>query len=283
MPRQLPHRPPPPSAVAKHSSKKPFSKAVIAAVAVIAVVAIAVGAFVLSRPSTTEDSNSDEPSATTPAETKDFNGTVTIDRSDSENEIQSSMRITAKDDKMTVDIEDILNGSSVIDKNRSYTATIAERSETETAYVFKLKDAKTDNGDELYASNYCDDVQFTLYIPKGMKGQKPEGFFGATVRYKDANNDGKYYFHTSDLKSLPFMQFNADGKGTFFEINGYGLENTDDVSKIDPTSEDYDKDFGSSNVDADKETFKWEKRDNKLHCTWEEEGSYNNFDITVTD
>ena len=253
----------PPSAATKPSGKKSFPKAIIAAVAAIAAIAIVAFAAV----------NFLAP--------KGFNGTVTVTEYYGESSV-GSIRTTVKDDSVTV--ENLYSDGEVNDAV-SYSATIAERSETENTYIFALKDAKWMNGDRFLASGDWDsgDNKLTLFIPKGLKSQNPEGYFGATLL--NMAKDGTYGFATNDLCSPKLMEFDSSGTGRSFLAIGLHMDSAEEASKIDPTSDAYDEGYGSPDTIAKSEdSFSWEKNEDAVHVTWEDSSaSYDAVDISVTE
>ena len=252
---------PPPSAVAKHSGKKPFQKVVVAAIVAVVVVALVSFAAVnLLAP-------------------KDFNGTVTVVKQGGESK-GGSFRATIKDDNVIVEN---LDSEGEVDNTMSFDATIAARSETENTYIFTLKDAKWMTGDELIGNGDWDsgDNKLTLFIPKGLKSQNPEGFFGVTML--NMLKDGRYGFATNGYGGMNLMKFDPNGAGKSLGVAAY-MNSTEEISKIDPTSDTYDEEYGSPDTGKIEDSFAWEKREDGVHVTWDDPSTfYDAVDISVTE
>ena len=274
-------RAPPPSAVTKPSGKKPFPKAIIAVAAVVAAIAAVVGALVLLNPSANKSSNETASSDAPATAPKDFNGTVVFTKFHSVRDESEAIRVTVKDDELTV--EDLSNDSS-------YSGKIVGRSQTDTSYVFQLGDVMV--GNQVFGAGNYDDVIFTFYIPKGLDSQSPRGFFGATVKVLKA---GTYSFQTNDRNMmLNLLELGADGEGRYFNTYAYNLSGSADFGKIDPTSDAYEGGYGSEDVSLNDETYSgiirempltWEKKDGKVRGTLEGEDtpSWQEFELSLAE
>lgn len=192
---------------------------------------------------------------------RDFNGTVTLKSSTDE----SSCVI--KGDSISLRYS---NGNQTSD----YVATIAERSQTDSEYVFKLENLKTlSEGGSLDSGG-----QYTFYIPKNLGNQELKGCLGMTC-FRAGTDDEPPFFSTPFIPSV-FFKFGEGGSGSNYAIFSNEFESLDAAAEANPASDSFDEDYALSLPGAQKVDFTWSKQDDGVYVDY---GDGTGVDITVTD